>query len=79
MSGQFLTAYRAVARQAAPRWVQDDAAEAALLDLFLLEKVAYELCYEAANRPDWIWIPLRGFVDIAARLLHNAFEVLQDA
>jgi maltose alpha-D-glucosyltransferase / alpha-amylase len=79
MSGQFLTAYRAVARQAAPRWVQDDAAEAALRDLFLLEKVAYELCYEAANRPDWIWIPLRGFVDIAARLLHNTFEVLQDA
>ena len=34
------------ARQAA------DAAQYALLDLFLLEKVAYEIAYEAANRPD---------------------------
>ncbi len=76
---QFLTAYRAVARDAAPRWVQDDAAEAALLDLFLLEKVAYEICYEAANRPDWLGIPLRGFVAIAARLLHIPTRVLQDA
>ena len=58
---------------------QDDAAEASLLDLFLLEKVAYELCYEAANRPDWLWIPLRGFADIAARLLHITPGVLQDA
>ena len=29
-----------------------------MLDLFLLEKVAYEICYEAANRPDWLGIPL---------------------
>ncbi|HTJ89670.1 MAG TPA: putative maltokinase, partial [Acidocella sp.] len=79
MSVQFLTAYRAVAQQAEPRWVQDDAAEAALLDLFLLEKVAYELCYEAANRPDWLGIPLRGFVELAERLLHITPGVLQDA
>jgi maltose alpha-D-glucosyltransferase / alpha-amylase len=79
MSVQFLTAYRAVAQQAEPRWVQDATAEAALLDLFLLEKVAYELCYEAANRPDWLGIPLRGFVDIAERLLHLTPGVLQDA
>ena len=79
MSGQFLAAYRAVAQGAEPRGSQDDAAEAALLDLFLLEKVAYEVCYEAANRPSWIGIPLRGFADIAARLLHIAARVLQDA
>jgi len=79
MSEQFLASYRAVAQQAAPRWVEDDAAEAALRDLFLLEKVAYELCYEAANRPDWLWIPLRGFAVIIARLLHITPRVLQDA
>jgi len=50
-----------------------------LLDLFLLEKVAYELCYEAANRPDWLGIPLRGFVELAERLLHITPGVLQDA
>jgi maltose alpha-D-glucosyltransferase/alpha-amylase len=31
-----------------------------LLDLFILEKALYEICYEAANRPDWLRIPVRG-------------------
>ncbi|WP_152047253.1 maltose alpha-D-glucosyltransferase [Aureimonas psammosilenae] len=31
-----------------------------LLDLFLLQKAFYELRYEAANRPTWLSIPLRG-------------------
>ena len=31
-----------------------------LLDLFLLEKAFYEICYEAANRPDWLRIPVEG-------------------
>jgi maltose alpha-D-glucosyltransferase / alpha-amylase len=31
-----------------------------LLDLAELEKVLYELRYEANNRPDWIHIPLQG-------------------
>jgi maltose alpha-D-glucosyltransferase/alpha-amylase len=69
VSNQFLTAYRAVEAQLEHRWVTDPAAEAALLDLFLLEKSAYEICYEAANRPTWLAIPLRGLVDIAVRLL----------
>jgi maltose alpha-D-glucosyltransferase/alpha-amylase len=43
--------------------------EAAMLDLFLLEKAAYEIRYEAANRPAWIGIPLLGLYTIAARLL----------
>jgi maltose alpha-D-glucosyltransferase/alpha-amylase len=39
----------------------EDAAEAdRLLDLFLLEKALYEICYEAANRPLWVRIPLKG-------------------
>ncbi|HUQ29825.1 MAG TPA: maltose alpha-D-glucosyltransferase [Usitatibacter sp.] len=36
----------------------------ALLDLFLIEKALYELRYEAANRPDWIAIPLGGLMEL---------------
>ncbi|HWT12720.1 MAG TPA: maltose alpha-D-glucosyltransferase [Allosphingosinicella sp.] len=39
-----------------------------LLDLYLLEKAAYEIRYEAANRPDWIDIPQAGLARIAARI-----------
>ncbi|HSS26776.1 MAG TPA: hypothetical protein VLL50_02400, partial [Usitatibacter sp.] len=39
----------------------------ALLDLFLVEKALYELRYEAANRPDWIEIPLAGLLEITQR------------
>jgi maltose alpha-D-glucosyltransferase/alpha-amylase len=31
-----------------------------LLDVYLLEKVVYELAYELDNRPEWVGIPLRG-------------------
>ncbi len=31
-----------------------------LLQLFLFEKLFYEICYELANRPDWLRIPLAG-------------------
>jgi maltose alpha-D-glucosyltransferase/alpha-amylase len=33
-----------------------------LLDLFLLEKVLYEVRYELDHRPDWVGIPLRGLL-----------------
>ena len=36
----------------------------ALLELFILEKAAYELKYEVDNRPDWVGIPLNGLLDI---------------
>ncbi len=49
-------------------WVTSRA-EPAMLDLFLLEKAAYEIRYEAGNRPDWLPIPLRGLDEIASRLL----------
>jgi maltose alpha-D-glucosyltransferase/alpha-amylase len=67
-SATFLEAYRAVLESAEPRWVPQDA-EQALLDLFLLEKAAYEIKYEATNRPTWIGIPLAGMYGIAERLL----------
>jgi trehalose synthase-fused probable maltokinase len=35
-----------------------------ILEVFLLEKVFYELRYELNNRPDWVHIPLAGIVDI---------------
>ena len=40
-----------------------------MLDLFLLEKAAYEVAYEAANRPDWIAVPIAGLARAAARLI----------
>ena len=43
------------------------ASERALLRLFLIEKAAYEIAYEAANRPAWIGVPLAGL----ARLEHS--------
>jgi maltose alpha-D-glucosyltransferase/alpha-amylase len=76
MTGEFLGAYREVELNAEPRWVEDQAAETALLDLFLLEKSAYEICYEAANRPTWLAIPLRGFAEIAMRVLDLTPETL---
>jgi maltose alpha-D-glucosyltransferase/alpha-amylase len=65
---RFLASYRAVLRAAPRRWVPE-VAEADLVNLFLLEKAAYEVRYEASNRPNWIGIPLRGLQEIAARVL----------
>jgi maltose alpha-D-glucosyltransferase / alpha-amylase len=36
-----------------------------LLTFYELEKVIYELGYEANNRPDWVEIPLRGLAALA--------------
>ena len=59
------TRYRAVLDAAEQRWVTPEA-EPALLDLFLLEKAAYEIRYEAANRPTWLGDPAaRACADIA--------------
>ncbi|KJS01349.1 MAG: alpha-amylase [Desulfobulbaceae bacterium BRH_c16a] len=39
-----------------------------ILEVFLLEKVFYELNYELNNRPDWIHIPLAGIIDIIGNI-----------
>ena len=39
-----------------------------------IEKAAYEICYEAANRPAWIGVPLHGLARIAARIVASAKE-----
>jgi maltose alpha-D-glucosyltransferase/alpha-amylase len=71
----FLEAYAAAHEAAAQRWSSPDA-EQDLRDLFLLQKAAYEICYEAANRPTWINIPVRGFNEIAMRVLNTAKETV---
>jgi maltose alpha-D-glucosyltransferase/alpha-amylase len=43
-----------------------------LLDFFLIEKAAYELGYEVANRPAWLTIPLNGLSRIADRILRTS-------
>ena len=63
----FLDAYRAAAYGERLRY--DDASESALLQLFTLEKAAYEVCYEAANRPTWLAVPVNGLAGIAGRVL----------
>jgi maltose alpha-D-glucosyltransferase / alpha-amylase len=54
----FLEAYAAAAQGSGIFASFDDAR--GLLDLAELEKVLYELRYEATNRPDWLHIPMQG-------------------
>jgi maltose alpha-D-glucosyltransferase/alpha-amylase len=63
----FLTGYReAVAPGDEQTRIEIDTE---LLDLFLIEKAAYEVVYEAANRPTWIDVPLHGLADLTRHLL----------
>ena len=43
-----------------PHAWQQTGGERAALDLFSLEKAAYEIVYEAENRPSWLAVPLHG-------------------
>ncbi|WP_436025897.1 maltose alpha-D-glucosyltransferase [Trinickia sp. LjRoot230] len=64
----FLAGYREAASKAVKPLVSPQA-ETVLLDLFLVEKAAYEVRYEAANRPAWLGLPVRGLAALADRLL----------
>jgi maltose alpha-D-glucosyltransferase/alpha-amylase len=44
----------------------------ALTTLFEIEKVFYELKYELNNRPDWVWIPLRGIARLTEAAVGDA-------
>ncbi len=59
----FLEAYLATARGASFIPADPETLEM-LLEAYLLEKAAYEVCYELNNRPDWIFIPVRGITRI---------------
>ncbi len=69
----FLAGYREVAPQG------DAEAEEALLRLFLIEKAAYEVAYEAANRPTWIDVPLHGLAVIAEQSLGAEWHTTRQA
>ncbi|KQQ88709.1 phosphotransferase [Aureimonas sp. Leaf324] len=58
-SAEFLKAW-----EAASGVSLSSAANMKLLDLFVLQKAFYELRYEAAMRPAWLSIPLRGIVSL---------------
>ena len=48
--------------------------EGVLLDLLVLEKAAYEVCYEAAYRSDWLPVPLNSLSVLATSM--TASEVI---
>jgi maltose alpha-D-glucosyltransferase/alpha-amylase len=56
------------AEAASAAYVGNSEAAAALIDLFTLEKAAYEVAYEIANRPTWLNVPLQGLAAITRRL-----------
>ena len=47
---------------------QPDVATRSLLGLFLIEKAAYEIAYEADNRPAWIGVPVAGLLRLLERI-----------
>jgi maltose alpha-D-glucosyltransferase/alpha-amylase len=55
----FVQAY-GLATAAMPHAWEQAEGERAALELFCLEKAAYEITYEAENRPTWLAVPLHG-------------------
>ena len=55
----FVEAYAMATANMGHDWKQAEGARAAL-ELFCLEKAAYEILYEAENRPSWLAVPLHG-------------------
>ncbi|MBF6987901.1 MULTISPECIES: maltose alpha-D-glucosyltransferase [Cupriavidus] len=64
----FLQCYRQHMEASPAPWV-DPAQLQPLLDLFLLERAAYEVDYEAANRVAWIDLPVSGLARLLRKLL----------
>jgi maltose alpha-D-glucosyltransferase/alpha-amylase len=73
----FLDHYR-TAVNAAPQPLVAPEFEEGLLNLFLIEKAAYEIRYEAANRPTWLGLPVRGLAALASRMLGDTGTPSQD-
>jgi maltose alpha-D-glucosyltransferase/alpha-amylase len=72
-SDAFVKAYQTVLAEAEHPWIEAEA-EDRLLRMFLIEKAAYEICYEAANRPAWIAFPLRGLTKLLERKTEKTLE-----
>jgi maltose alpha-D-glucosyltransferase/alpha-amylase len=64
----FSDAYLAVAVEAPQPWA-DPSGMVALVDLFALDKAAYEVRYEAAHRPAWIGVPAEGLLRLVEQLV----------
>ncbi|WP_265942499.1 phosphotransferase [Dechloromonas sp. A34] len=62
VTGTFLDSYVATAAAGGARLHGEWSEGRRLLDLFLLEKALYELRYELAHRPDWVFLPLQGIL-----------------
>lgn len=56
----FLRGYLGASSSAGSFLPKQENAVRQLIALFETEKVFYELAYELNNRPDWVWIPMRG-------------------
>jgi maltose alpha-D-glucosyltransferase/alpha-amylase len=63
----FLATYQEAAAPIAHQWAQPQGARD-LLNLFLIEKAAYEIRYEAANRPAMLNVPLAGLAQLLSPL-----------
>ncbi|MCF7202409.1 maltose alpha-D-glucosyltransferase [Pseudomonas oligotrophica] len=63
----FLEGYRQAVREIRHAW-RDEQGDEATLSLFTLEKTAYEVAYEAENRPAWLSVPLQGLAALAQQL-----------
>jgi len=61
--GAFLDTYRET-MDGSTLHPSDPELERGLLDLFLIQKAAYEIGYELSMRPDWIDIPLEGLLNL---------------
>jgi maltose alpha-D-glucosyltransferase/alpha-amylase len=57
-----------------PSWPTDPAVAEALLRWFVIQKLFYEVGYEAANRPAWLQIPLRAIRELFAPREHDHRE-----
>ena len=64
----FIQAYHQATSTLAHDW-QDAKGQDAALTLFSLEKAAYEVAYEAENRPTWLPVPLQGLHGLLSGLL----------
>ena len=64
-TSSFLGAYRVSVADIPSCPPPEDAEK--LLQLFLMEKVLYEIAYEGANRPSWVHIPLAGLMRLMGR------------
>ena len=63
MGGAFLRAYLEEAKRAQILTAERPEIEL-LLDVYMLEKVVYEIGYELNNRPDWLTVPLSGLAEM---------------